>query len=102
LVTNEINLEVKQTCADDEVTSANFVYFRSCNTSARMKKLKISVNYFVNKIGDNSQKNGQTKARFVVRVFEVEYVMQSDSPTVGKGTLRTFLTLSAVNKPEGN
>ena len=42
-----------------------------------------------------TQKNGQVKARLVVRGFEEEFMMPRDSPTVGKGTMRTFLAIAS-------
>ena len=44
-----------------------------------------------------TEKNGQPKARLVVRGFEEEYDMPRDSPTVGKGTMRTVLTFASTN-----
>ena len=40
-----------------------------------------------------TKKDGQIKARLVVRGFEEELMMQRDSPTVGKGTMRIFLAM---------
>jgi len=44
-----------------------------------------------------TNKDGRTKARLVVRGFEEDFEMQRDSPTVGKGTMRLFLAISAIN-----
>lgn len=44
-----------------------------------------------------TSKDGQTKARLVVRGFEEEFTMPRDSPTVGKGTLRIFLAILSIN-----
>ncbi|CAG2236079.1 unnamed protein product [Mytilus edulis] len=40
-------------------------------------------------------KDNQTKARLVVRGFEEEFSMQRDSPTVGKGMIKIFLSITA-------
>ena len=73
---------------------------------AELHKLKQFSTYEeVNDCGQNilstrwviTTKNGQTKARLVVRGFEEEFLMQSDSPTVGKGTMRIFLTLASIH-----
>ncbi|CAC5406207.1 unnamed protein product [Mytilus coruscus] len=40
-------------------------------------------------------KDNQTKARLVVRGFEEEFTMQRDSPTVGKGMIKIFLSITA-------
>ena len=45
-----------------------------------------------------TSKNDQTKARLVVRGFEEEFVLPRDSPTVGKGTIKIFLAISATVK----
>ncbi|CAC5415686.1 unnamed protein product [Mytilus coruscus] len=42
-------------------------------------------------------KNNQRKARFV-RGFEEEFTMQRDSPTVGKGIIKIFLSITASMK----
>ena len=41
-----------------------------------------------------TQKNGQVKAGLVVRGFEEEFICR-ESPTVGKGTMRTFLAIAS-------
>lgn len=38
----------------------------------------------------------KTSARLIVRGFEEDYNVQNDSPTVGKGTMRTFLAFSSA------
>ena len=45
-----------------------------------------------------TKKNGNIKARLVVRVFEEELMMRRDSQTVGKGTMRIFLAIVSRNK----
>ena len=44
-----------------------------------------------------TNKEGQTKARLVMRGFEEEFKMPRDSLTVGKGTMRIFLAISSIN-----
>ena len=44
-----------------------------------------------------TNKDEQTKARLVVRGFEEEFTMPRESPTVDKGTMRIFLTISSIN-----
>ena len=43
-------------------------------------------------------KNNQTKARLVVRGFEEDFILPRDSPTVGKGSVKIFLAISASMK----
>lgn len=45
-----------------------------------------------------TNKDSKVKARLVVRGFEEATLAQSDSPTVGKGTMRIFLSVAAMNK----
>jgi len=40
-----------------------------------------------------TNKDKQVKARLVARGFEEEYLMSSDSPTIGKGAIRMFLSI---------
>jgi hypothetical protein len=40
-------------------------------------------------------KDGKTKARLVARGFEEKVFIPKDSPTVGKGALRIFLSIAA-------
>jgi len=42
-------------------------------------------------------KNEQTKAQLVVRGFEEKFLGQSDSPTVGRETMRTCLSFASIN-----
>ena len=44
-----------------------------------------------------TKKDGQIKARLVVRGFEEELMMRRDSPTVGEGTMRIFLAVVSCN-----
>ena len=45
-----------------------------------------------------TEKNGETKARLVARGFEEDFPLPRDSPTVGKGAMRIFLTIAACQK----
>ena len=45
-----------------------------------------------------SKKNGETRARLVVRGFQERNLIPSDSPTIGKGAIRLFLTIVASMK----
>lgn len=45
-----------------------------------------------------TSKNGTMKARLVARGFEEHSFIPKDSPTVGKGTIRTFLAITASEK----
>jgi len=42
-----------------------------------------------------TEKDGQVRARLVVRGFEEEYELQRDSPTVGKGAMKVFLGIAS-------
>lgn len=44
------------------------------------------------------KKDGNTRARLVARGFEEQSFIPKDSPTVGKGAMRIFLTVSASKK----
>ena len=45
-----------------------------------------------------TEKNGETKARLVACGFEEDFPLPRDSPTVGKGAMRIFLTIAASQK----
>ena len=45
-----------------------------------------------------TKKDGKAKARLVVRGFEEDFIMPRDSPTVGKGAMRTVLAIAASMK----
>ena len=45
-----------------------------------------------------TKKDGKAKARLVVRGFEEDFIMPRDSPTVGKGAMRTILAIAASMK----
>ena len=45
-----------------------------------------------------TKKDGKAKARLVVRGFEEDFIMPRDSPTVGKGAIRTVLAIAASTK----
>lgn len=47
-----------------------------------------------------TSKEGQVKARLVARGFEEEFSIPRDSPTVGKGGLKIFLTITASKQWE--
>ena len=99
LITDEanINLEQKQNSVSNDATTAKL---------AELQKLRHFNTYEeVNDCGQNTlstrwvvtNKDEQTKARLVVRGFEEEFTMPRDSPTVDKGTMRIFLTISSIN-----
>ena len=99
LITDEanINLVQKQNSVSNDATAAKL---------AELQKLRHFNTYKeVNDCGQNTlstrwvitNKDEQTKARLVVRGFEEEFTMPRDSPTVDKGTMRIFLTISSIN-----
>ena len=45
-----------------------------------------------------TNKDGQAKARLVVRGFEEDFILPRDSPTVGKGAMRTVLAIASSTK----
>ena len=45
-----------------------------------------------------TNKEGKVKARLVARGFEEEFLLPSDSPTVGKGAMKLFLTIASSEK----
>ncbi|CAG2239162.1 unnamed protein product [Mytilus edulis] len=45
-----------------------------------------------------TNKNGETRARLVARGFEEHSFIPKDSPTIGKGSIRIFLTFAASKK----
>ena len=45
-----------------------------------------------------TNKDGNTRARLVARGFEEHSLIPKDSPTVGKGAIRIFLTLAASKR----
>jgi len=42
-----------------------------------------------------TNKDGQVKARLVARGFEEEYILPRDSPTIGKGAMKVFLSIAS-------
>ncbi|XP_053390667.1 uncharacterized protein LOC128553511 [Mercenaria mercenaria] len=97
LLTDNVNLVLKNRDVNSNVTEAKM---------AELQKFKQFNTYEeVNDCGQNTlstrwvitSKNEQTKARLVVRGFEEDFSMQSDSPTVGKGTMRMFLANTSIN-----
>ena len=42
-----------------------------------------------------TNKDGQAKARLVVRGFEEDFILPRDNPTVGKGAMRTVLAIAS-------
>ena len=92
-----INLVQKQNSGIKDTTAAKL---------AEVQKLHyFNTNEEVNDCDQNTlstrwviaNKDEQTKARLVVRGFEEEFTMPSDSPTVDKGIMRIFLTISSIN-----
>ena len=45
-----------------------------------------------------TNKDGQAKARLVVRGFEEAFILPRDSPTVGKGAMQTVLAIASSTK----
>ena len=94
------NVNIAQTTKDgvDEITAAKLMeleklhHFKTYVDMPYNGQTTLSTRWVI------TERNGQTKARLVVRGFEEEYDMPRDSPTVGKGTMRTFLTFSAANQ----
>ena len=84
-------MEREQSCAETTVAKvAELLKLKQLNTYEEVKncgQYTLSTRWVITK------KDGQTKARFVVRGFEEELMMRRDSPTVGKGTMRIFLVI---------
>ena len=93
LITDDANVNSvqKQNNISSEDTSAKLAELqklRHFNTYQEVKdcgQQTLSTRWVI------TNKEGQTKARLVVRGFEEEFKMPRDSPTVGKGTMRIFL-----------
>ena len=89
-------MEREQSCAETTVAKvAELLKLKQFNTYEEVKncgQYTLSTRWVITK------KDGQIKARLVVRGFEEELMMWRDSPTVGKGTMRIFLaTVSCKN-----
>ena len=90
---------------DDETVNLVTRQNKDDTTAAKLVELqKLSQFHIYDEVKDYSQqtlstrwvitnKEGQTKARLVVRGFEEEFTMPRDSPTVGKGTMGIFWLL---------
>ena len=99
LITDDANVNSvqKQNNISSEDTSAKLAELqklRHFNTYQEVKdcgQQTLSTKWVI------TNKEGQTKARLVVRGFEEEFKMPRDSPTVGKGTMRIFLAISSIN-----
>ena len=99
LITDDANVNSvqKQNNISSEDTSAKLAELqklRHFNTYQEVKdcgQQTLSTRWVI------TNKEGQTKARLVVRGFEEEFKMPRDSPTVGKGTMRIFLAISSIN-----
>ena len=99
LITDDANVNIvtKQNRISSEDTSAKLAELqklRHFNTYEEVKdcgQQTLSTRWII------TNKEGQTKARLVVRGFEEDFMMPRDSPTVGKGTMKIFLAVSSIN-----
>ena len=91
-----VNLVMKQNSASDETTAAKLVELQKLNQFHTYEEVKDCGQQTLSTRWVITNKEGQTKARLVVRGFEEEFTMPKDSPTVGKGTMRIFLAISSI------
>ena len=63
-----------------------------------MKKLKPNDQPTLTTRWVTSNKDRKAKARLVVRGFEEDFILPKDSPTVGKGAMRTVLAIASSMK----
>ena len=99
LVTDEVNASIalKHTENDDNTSTAKMaelqklLQFQTYEEVSDCGQQVLSTRWVI------TSKEGQTKARLVVRGFEEDFIMPRDSPTVGKGTMRVFLALTSIN-----
>ena len=85
--------EREQSCAETSVAKkAELFKLKQFNTYEQVKncdQYTLSTRWVITK------KDGQIKARLMVRGFEEELMMRRDSPTVGEGTMRIFLAIAS-------
>ena len=83
--------EREQSCAETtEAKVPELFKLKQFNTYEEVKncgQYTLSTRWVITK------KDGQIKARLVVRGFKEELMMRRNSPTVGKGTMRIFLAI---------
>ena len=83
--------EREQSCAETTVAKVREVLkLKQFNTYEEVKNCG---QYTLSKRWVITKKDGQIKARLVVRGFEEELIMRRDSQTAGKGTMRIFLAI---------
>ena len=96
-LTDDVHLVLKNSNVNDDVSEAKIAELqklRQFNTYEEVKECgqsTLSTRWVI------TTKDEKTKARLVVRGYEEEFLMQCDSPTVGKGAMRTFLALASMN-----
>lgn len=98
LITDDanVNLILKQDSGSNEATAAKLTELQKLCHFNTYEEVKDCGQYTLSTRWVITNKDGQTKARLVVRGFEEEFIMPRDSPTVGKGTMRIFLAIASI------
>ncbi|MCG7877701.1 MAG: reverse transcriptase domain-containing protein, partial [Candidatus Thiodiazotropha endolucinida] len=90
------NVVMKQNSICDDTTAAKLAELQKLNQFHTYEEVKDCGQQTLSTRWVITTKEGQTKARLVVRGFEEEFTMPRDSPTIGKGTMRIFLAISSM------
>ena len=92
LITDDANVNSvqKQNNISSEDTSAKLAELQKLRNFDTYQEVKDCGQQTLSTRWVITNKEGQTKARLVVRGFEEEFKMPRDSRTVGKGTMRIF------------
>ena len=91
-MTDDANISsvLKQNSISSEQTSAKLAELQKLQQFNTYEEVKDCGQQTLSTRWVITDKEGQTKARLVVRGFEEEFMMPRDSPTVWKGTMRIF------------
>ena len=90
-----VNIVLKQYKDCSAATAAKLTELQKLKDFDTYEEIKNCGQYTLSTRWVITEKDGQLKARLVVRGFEEEFFMPRDSPTVGKGTMRTFLAIAS-------
>ena len=90
-----LSIVLKQEQACRETTEAKIAELQELKQFNTYEEVKNCGQYSLSTRWVITKKEAKTKARLVVICFEEEFIMQRDSPTVGKGTMRIFLAIVA-------
>ena len=99
LITDDANVNsvLKQNTISSKDTSAKLAELQKLQHFNTYQEVKDCGQQTLSTRWVITNKEGQTKARLVVRGFEEEFMMPRVSPTVEKGTMRIFLAISSIN-----